>query len=281
MGRQDPEFNFDSDILDIIPERYDSDADSTSARSSARRSLVINIALGTVALIGVGVVAMYFLNGDQGNSSVGGIPVIKADDNSYKQRPDERGGMDVPNRDKRVYDRMGASTATEPQVERLLPPPEAPQSPPVIEPPPIPGAEKAAPSAVVAVPPAPMAPPAPPTPAPVAAKAAPVPVPAPAPVVTKPAPAPVAAKPAPAPDGTHVVQLAALRGEADAVRAWDRIAKAQPDLLGSLQPDVQRADLGAKGIFYRLRTNAMDENSARMLCAELSKRKVGCLVAKR
>ncbi|WP_142850660.1 SPOR domain-containing protein, partial [Telmatospirillum sp. J64-1] len=126
----------------------------------------------------------------------------------------------------------------------------------------------------VAVVPAPEArPAAPPAPAPAAA-------PAPAPTQAA-APAPTAAAIKAAPNGAWLVQLGALREEQAAVKEWLRLQKAHPDLLSSLNQDIQRADLGDKGLFFRLRAGPLDEQAARNLCTQLSGRKVGCLVVKK
>ncbi len=52
----------------------------------------------------------------------GEVPLIRADFGPVKVRPEKPGGMEVPDRDKLVYQRM-QSGAPEPRVERLLPPP--------------------------------------------------------------------------------------------------------------------------------------------------------------
>ncbi len=58
-----------------------------------------------------------------------------------------------------------------------------------------------------------------------------------------------------------------------------RIVEANGDLLGDLGAAVRRADLGAKGVFYRVRTGPLAaRKAARTLCASLSKRKVPCFV---
>ncbi len=63
----------------------------------------------------------------------GGIPLIKADPGPVKVRPENPGGLRVPDRDKLVYDRMqgksagpGEAGGTSGGAERLLPPPEQP-----------------------------------------------------------------------------------------------------------------------------------------------------------
>jgi len=223
----------------------------------------------------------------------GGAPMILAPKFPLKEKPSDPGGMKVPDRDKVVYDRMagddGAATAT--KVERLLPPPEAPIEPP-----------KAAPQVLEpkAEMPAPAKTPEPPAP-PKAVEPAPEPAPASKPVAkvepkveAKPEPAsepkPVAkVEPKPAataaatgtPGQGYMVQLSAVRNEANAKSEWDRLSKKHADLLGGLQMVIQRADLGAKGVFYRVRGGWFaDRAEAKAVCDALGKRNVGCLIAK-
>jgi len=54
------------------------------------------------------------------------IPVVRADASPVKVRPENPGGLQVPNRDKLVYSRMQGGGTAEGSVERLLPPPETP-----------------------------------------------------------------------------------------------------------------------------------------------------------
>jgi hypothetical protein len=56
----------------------------------------------------------------------GQIPTIKAE-GSYKQRPEEPGGLDIPHRDVQVYQELDKNNASPAAVEHLLPPPEIPQ----------------------------------------------------------------------------------------------------------------------------------------------------------
>jgi cell division septation protein DedD len=106
---------------------------------------------------------------------------------------------------------------------------------------------------------------------PPAAKAAPAPAPAPVPA------APAATAKA---GGGWVVQLGAVHSEAEAKTEWTRIKGAHHE-LADLSPDVVRVDLGAKGVFWRVRGGPLDEAQARVLCSELTKQGQGCLVAKK
>jgi cell division septation protein DedD len=215
------------------------------------------------------------------------VPVIHADDKPIKVKPQDRGGMDVPNQDKLIYDRMAAKSDTQ-QPERLLPPPEQAQAPPAPESNPVP-----TPAPV----PAPAPSPAPATTAPAPAVTAPLPPPAKSapPAVNAPVPAPAkpqappAAKPAPAPSpapaaaksgGGWVVQLGAVHSEAEAKTEWSRL-KGMHHQLTELSPDIVRVDIPGKGVFWRVRGGPLDEAQARVLCSELTKQGQGCLVARK
>ncbi len=77
-----------------------------------------------------------------GISDEASLPLIKADPRPLKSRPAQPGGMEVPNQDKLVFDRLDPGAAP-PMVERLLPPPEAPLPRPVAPVTPPPSAEGA------------------------------------------------------------------------------------------------------------------------------------------
>lgn len=325
-----PSDDYDRDILDIIPERYDADADSHEARAGHRLRGIVTIVAAVVAVGVIVAVGLHFVGGRKGAGD--GVPVIKAEDRPFKVRPDDRGGMQVPNQDKLVYERMESGADADGRVERLLPPPESPKAPPrpsatptetlTLPQAPAPAAipQAVAPSAPasapaitapVPVPPASSSTPgssalAPPPPVssyqPVqtrtAATASTAPAPAPAAKVTPP---PAAAKPQvitpaqvanvapvapPAPvrrsgGGDFVVQLGAVRAADQADKEWSRIQKAYADVLGGLKSDIVRVDLEGKGVFWRIRAGGLDEQSARQICADLTRRNQGCIVARK
>ena len=216
--------------------------------------------LAVAVLAGVGGYAYESMT-RQGPVTSREVPLIKADANPTKKRPEDPGGMAIPNQDKLVYQALSGEGA-ETKVERILPPPEEPiPLPPDIEP-------AAGPETTV------------PAPAEVPVAAVPAsPVPA-AEVPPPPEPAAVAAvEPSPAAE-SYLVQLAALRSAEAANKAWRQLTKANADLLGKLRPNIVRADLGAeKGVYFRLRAGPLrDEAAAKGLCAELKARKLGCLV---
>jgi hypothetical protein len=241
---------------------------------------------GTVALALVFVVFAY--RAGQNGATGGQPPLITADPSPVKIVPENPGGMEVPNQDKLILNKMAGQQTQEP--EQLLPPAEQPMPPPA-EPAPapsasVPGATNGATGTMAAVAPAP-----PPTAAPPALTPAPAPAPVvappaePAPVTTKPvapanpAVAAIPAVPTPAkPAGAAAVQFAALKDKTAAEQAWARLNKLHGDLLGALKPSIEPVTVnGAK--LYRLRAVGLaDLKAAGTLCAKLKERKQDCTV---
>lgn len=80
-----------------------------------------------------------------------------------------------------------------------------------------------------------------------------------------------------APAGGFMIQLGALRDEAVARKNWDQLKAKFPELNGVTMV-IQRADLGSKGIFYRLRGGGItSEQKARSICSDLIQHNQGCL----
>ncbi len=77
------------------------------------------------------------------------------------------------------------------------------------------------------------------------------------------------------------LQLGAVKTPEIAKTEWDRIKRQNGDLLGSLSVSVDRADLGARGVFYRIHVGPIaDAAQAERLCGQLRQRGVGCILAK-
>jgi hypothetical protein len=123
----------------------------------------------------------------------------------------------------------------------------------------------------------PAAKPAPVASAPPAMKQAVIPAPAGGPATGAPhqlgapvaaAPKPVAAKPATG--GGYVLQIGAYKSQADADAAWKTYKAKHAALLSGYSSDVQQADLGEKGTWYRLRVGGLgDKEVATALCDRL------------
>ena len=124
-----------------------------------------------------------------------------------------------------------------------------------------------------------------PKPAEVIAAPTPKPIAKPAPVVASPkpiaSPEPITA-PTPAPaavsSGAYRIQLGAFRDEAAARSAWGSVQK-QFSQLSGVAPAFPRADLGAKGVFYRAQGTNLSKESADSLCRTINASKAGsCIV---
>jgi hypothetical protein len=186
----------------------------------------------------------------------GQVPLIRADTDPVKVRPEKAGGMNIPGKDDPIYSMRPDNNP----VERLLPPPEAPAPRPVAPPP----AAAAPPASAIQPGPAPL--PAPPQ------------VAAPPKPTAKPAPNPAgpAVKPAAAGTGTRI-QLASLRTPEQARDEWTRLKRENADLLGKLTAVAVRDDLGDRGVYYRVEAGPVDDRGAAVrLCKALKERGLGC-----
>lgn len=83
-------------------------------------------------------------------------------------------------------------------------------------------------------------------------------------------------------NGPYMAQIAALRSEDAANAEWAKVSRLAPDLFAAAQKDIQRADLGAKGIFYRLRAGSFaSRDAADAFCDQVQASGSGCIVAAR
>jgi hypothetical protein len=200
-------------------------------------------------------------------ATTGDVPLIRADERPTKVKPERPGGMEIPDRDNLIY------SPARPAVEHLLPPPEKPLPRPT-----------APPAQAAAAGPPQSAALAPPTPAPPAAvnqpqQLAAAPSGAAPPGTSAPPQAPADQAAAKA-VGTRL-QLGSVRSEDAARQEWERIKRKNPDILGSLSAAPIRADLGDKGIYYRIQTTPVaDPAAAERLCNQLKQRNIGCIIAR-
>jgi SPOR domain len=224
------------------------------------RSLVAILVMGVFA---GGLWFAYMQGLRHGNLSSSGadVPLIRADERPTKVKPENPGGMEIPDRDKLIYTQKRAA------VEHLLPPPEKPMPRPTGSPP-TPAAQPATPA---------------PDAAPAAAQPAqPQQLAAKTPVKTPSAPAgptkPATAQETPANAHGTRIQLGSVRSEDVARQEWDRIKRTNADLLASISATPIRADLGEKGVFYRIQTGPVAD--AERICSELKRRNIGCIIAR-
>ena len=221
-----------------------------------------------IALLGIGVFAggLWFAyqqgvrHAASGNSAAD-VPLIHADERPTKVKPENPGGMGVPDRDKLIYTQKRAA------MEHLLPPAEKPMARPTASAPAPANALEAPPQAAVSA--ALQQAPAQQT----AAKAGVKPISTSA-TPAKPTPA---HEPSASGRGTRI-QLGSVRSPEVAREEWDRIKHANADLLASISAAPVRADLGDKGVYYRIQTAPIAD--ADRICGELKRRNVGCIIAR-
>jgi len=286
-----PEFDTAADqIMPETPDPAVAEAPEASERPRARL-LPMWILMAAVVIVGVAWAMSERYFGE--TKVVESVPLVTAEETPVKIRPEEPGGVDVPDRDKYVYKSL---TDEEPEAEQLLPPPEEPMERPSIEveevaPPEL--APEVAERAEDAVMETEMAatPPPPdelaiakvdtpmaeaefikedvvagePSIEAVAATAVAIEEAAIAPEPEAAAPPepqlePETTSAAPEPSAApradssrFLVQIGAAQNEAAAKGEIARVAKKHPNIMAGLSSIVIRVDLGDKGVWYRMR----------------------------
>ena len=212
-----------------------------------KRLAVIACGLGATLLVVVGGWSML------GHRS-GTVPVVQAESGPIKVKPANPGGLQISGANDDSFSGNGT-----PADDKLAPPPEAPAPQALRAPPPPPVA--ATPAAAPAAPPA--------------VAAAPL-----KPVDTKPVPAPDKHGTVAAPTGKDMlVQLAAVRTEADAKSEWDRLTKRMPDLFAQRHPAFSKTDHDGRTL-WRVRTGGFaDLSKAKDFCERVRAKGTGCTVA--
>ena len=82
--------------------------------------------------------------------------------------------------------------------------------------------------------------------------------------------------------GAYGVQLGSVRSLEAAEMLWQELRRAAPQDIALVQQEVERAELGEQGVFYRVRAGAFpDRASASAFCQAMSSHKRACLVVSR
>ena len=255
-------------------------------------AILIGVSIGIVVAVSVGwltfgkYVSVYY------GADNGELPVIRADSSADGMKPETPGGMEVPNRDKLVYERLRQSNAELP-VERLLPA-ENPVRPSVQ-----PDDEKrqadpigdlaadiiaqdTMPAAAViyeedGTPVEVMFRETEPAAVPAEQKSAERPVEQ---AVAKPAektPVPAVGK---KDEHFYTVQLVSTRSDSAAESEWKRLSKKFKEIIAD-QPHFISKTVVASGTFYRLRVGRFKKHEeAKALCDQLKVKKQECFVVK-
>ena len=224
---------------------------------NGRRGMYILIG-SILALLAIATVI--FVTYQPGTRDRGEPPRIKADNQPFKVEPADPGGVQTPDQDKSVYDVMAGKNVDESVV--TVPGAEEPLQMPKSANIQVDSPRAVSPRVEVTTP-------------------APKPVAKPKPSVT--VTAPRTATPVATGDGDYLVQVASLRSAEAAADSWVTLSrKFNNELVSGLYSDIAQADLGDKGIFYRLRVAGLaDKNAAEQLCAQFKARGQACLVKKR
>ena len=257
-----------------------------------------HIFLGTILGIGLaGVVSWFILSPDYAKVEDVEIPVIRRPQAAIKVQPADPGGMEILNQDKTVYDIVEKKEPEEIKVENLLPPPEEPK---------ILIAENSASSDNVVI-----------SDNTVVKEAEKIIASEnKAPVLSSPSEQPLAKEPPlvkeekvevktpsvkeqpvkvaeekkqpassnkviTAPTGSWQIQLISSPNKSAMEKAWNDLSKKYTSLKG-LPHEVEAADLGSKGTFYRLKAGAFKERQeADKICNAIKSAGGSCLVKKK
>lgn len=312
----------DDDLLDELRQKINDQSNLNFEEKKNEINRSKNAFIGAVSGIALSAVVGWFaLSPRYSTVSDIDIPVVRRPQTAIKVQPADPGGMEINNQDKTVYDIIDKKGTQAPVVENLLPPPEEPMLPelpaavdldndeilppqPVRETAPIENeAEKviakakapvavkdveieekvvsiseaaknapATPKAVEQPKPQPQAEPEP--------KRQPVNI-----KIEAPAAPAVAARPAvadtEAPKGSWQIQLMSSPNLNAVENSWVSLSK-KYNVLSSQPHEIETADLGAKGLFYRLKAGSFkDRAGADKLCNDIKALGGTCIVKKK
>lgn len=296
MSNRRGDFDDDEGFFESLMKRKD------SVPMPASMAKLFKAVIGAAVLIVVGLITWaVWPNGD--NSVGDAVPIIRAESGDYKVEPDDKGGMIIPNKDSTIFETMDTAAAPEKKVESLLEDSEQPmkkedafvgeETKPVEEKQDekitIVGGEKTEPETEAVL--NEIAKDAPKEEPKEVAKAEVKKVEE----VTEPArkkvdiidalkqeagtKEPTKAAPKGNAKGNVFIQLASVKSDADAKAKWASL-KSKYASLASLSLKVQKADLGAKGTFYRVQAGPTSADNAASICAKIKAAKGDCLIAK-
>jgi hypothetical protein len=106
---------------------FDADDEVNGRGRRMRNRLLVLVAVVVIA----GGAAWAWISSHRGPA--GPVPVITADTSPEKVKPEDEGGMQVPNQNVQILDNMNGGQTTAEQQQNVLPPPEQPVAPPSTE----------------------------------------------------------------------------------------------------------------------------------------------------
>jgi len=234
--------------LKPLPEEY-GEVDNMTGR----RTLVAVLTVVVLTIFG-GLIWYSYVKGNDG----GPVPVIHADNSVVKEKPASPGGLDVPDQDKRVFNRIASNSPA--NDERLGASSELPLERPVASPSPTNDSIE------------------PPSPTQTDNTAQTDHITPAEKGVNMPVPAAIKAEERNT-MGDFLVQLGAFGKKSAAEHLWKKLKQENALLLGQYSADIMRVDLGKKGMLYRLRGGMMvDRAAAEKICSDLRKKAQACIV---
>lgn len=308
--------NNNEDFLDDFRQKLNSPSSETFEERKNEINRSKNVFVGTISGIALAAVVGWFvLSPRYATQSDTEIPVIRRPQTAVKVQPSDPGGMEIQNQDKSVYDIIEKKQENAPVVENLLPPPEVPQLPTITaetqvssnignpeiiqkaeniiksaeDKAPVTNASTAPieenvkiaqptqvavvqnepePKKEITIKEASLA-------QPEKTEAEKINIPAKAETPTPQQPVAVATT------GDWQVQLISSPNRSSVDAAWNGLVKKYPSLKG--QPrEIETADLGSKGTYYRLKAGAFAERSgADKLCNDIKALGGTCIVKKK
>ena len=252
--------------------------DSLLMRVNRRRGQILTVMVSIAAIASFGSVVWWAHNQDVKAGGRGLEPlVVQAPATPSRVKPENAGGLTVPNQDKEVFNRLQPNTVPA-QPEKLLPGATNPKLPAggIL---PTPAAPKPPDTEVASKTPTPLQSATP-------AAVTPGSAPTPAPAVTETKPAATETGPSIAslidnisgPVGGWRVQVASVKNEDVAKSTWARLQSAHGDVMANLRMQAVRVDLGDKGVWYRVQGGPLDEKQAQNVCSTLKTRKADCVL---
>ncbi|MCF8474474.1 MAG: SPOR domain-containing protein [Emcibacter sp.] len=229
-----------SSWLEPLPEEFVTAGDMTTRR--------LLIAAFTVVLLTIfgGLIWYSYLEGRDSN---GPVPLIRADNAVVKEKPESPGGLEVPDQDKAVFNRMNSENVE--TGDKLAPSEEIPLT---LDEPSVtvePQTEETISSDVNNN----------------AQEVEKI-------DQTEPEVLAVAKT-----QGNFLIQLGAFGKKDTADSLWAKLQTENNMLLRQLTPDIMMIDLGKKGTVYRLRAGILeDRSSADKICNDLKAKKQACIV---
>jgi cell division protein FtsN len=273
---------------------FDASEDEEDVEGS-RLPLLIVLALVVLAMF-AGVVYLAYTQGVA--KGRGEMPVLAAADGPARVAPQQPGGAQVPYQGFKIYEQPAPPDDAADAAPAESRPAEgqangAAATAPVKSSPPQSAQVQSAPAQSTPVKPVQTAAAPPPKPAAPVAETRSIARPAPSAPV-KPAPAAMSAPagaataaprslgtPAAASAGSFYLQIGAYKSQADAETAWKTFQARHATLLSGHGLDVQRVDLGDKGVWYRARVGSFsDSDVALALCDRLKADGGACFLAR-